>query len=136
MSALGDLLLQHLRDVRSLIAEATVRADALEVQLDRLKNRADGPAAYPVARVKPDGWSAEEDAVLRENYPQIGAVGCMKLLPHRSNVAIRVRASRNLGVAFIPSKKPVWCQQCERRVPLCSAAKCSSPFCKARELAA
>lgn len=94
-----------------------------------------------------NGWSAEEDRILRENYQALASPGCAPFLPGRSPLAIRVRA-RRLGLAtpraniaaraapqagtvpreqahaVFPSR--VWCDQCEQRV----AAPCQSPFSK------
>ncbi len=43
-------------------------------------------------------WTAAEDAVVRENYAAIGAVGCAGMLPGHTVPAIRAHA-RRMGVA-------------------------------------
>lgn len=138
MNPIEELLRAHLKDVREQIALANARADSLEALIDRVSTQStiSASAAQPVARKMPNGWSEQEDELLRQNYELIGAAGCMKLLPHRSNMAIRVRASRNLGLVCLPSAKKIWCGQCESKVTQGQAASCASRFCKAKAVAA
>jgi hypothetical protein len=132
MNALEELLRAHLRDVREKIAAANASADALERQVEKIEAQlASRASLQPIARPRLDGWSAEEDALLREHYPLVGAAGCVELLPHRTAMAIRVRASRKLKLAHLPSKR-IWCSQCEAKVTADQAATCASQFCKAK----
>lgn len=45
-------------------------------------------------------WTPEEDAILREHYEDIGAVGCIELLPGRTAKSIQTR-TRRLGIRFL-----------------------------------
>jgi hypothetical protein len=145
MSAVEDLLRGHLRGIREAIAESTARADALEALVNRLAEQ-DAPVitAEPLDHVRRhNGWSEEEDALLREHYPFVGAPGCTKLLPHRSALAIRVRATRSLKLARqsgpgVNKAKAActWCDQCEHRVSAFQIATCQSPFCAVKAKAA
>jgi hypothetical protein len=117
---------------------------------------AEGETALPDEKQhRKSGWSLAEDQVLRDHYPSGGRTACRDLLPARSDLAIRVRASK-LGIRrvfdYTPKAKPsfapapkqlrapeirgdidgkVWCGQCDKRVPLPLARDCTSKFCKA-----
>lgn len=135
MNAVTELLTAHLRDLRRLIADANSRADAIERQIAKLEEQfAKGPAE-PVNRRKEDGWSDEEDAILREHFPSIGAPGVAKLLPHRTPMAIRTRASKK-GIKRDYGTGRIWCQQCEQRVTGSQIEACDSTFCKAKDAVA
>lgn len=138
MSQIEDLLRAHLHGIRETIDEAVKRADALEALVGRLSMQLtdERPLASPVARSKLDGWSEEEDAVLRENYSLIGAAGCARLLPHRTAMAIRVRASRKLHLTCSPAHSKTWCDQCQSRVNSEQIASCQSRFCAQKAAAA
>jgi hypothetical protein len=146
VSPFETLLRQHIKDARDHIKLATSRVDALEAQVNRLaESLANGGAiAAPLDRVpKLYGWSPQEEELLREQYPLVGAPGCAKLLPHRTEMAIRVHATRALklsrqsgpGVAKANIGR-VWCGQCEHRVSPFQVENCQSRFCKAKVEAA
>lgn len=139
MNPVIDLLTAHLRDLRAQIGTLNTRADSIEAQIVKLATNRPPEPAMPIKRDRADGWSPEEDAVIRENYPEFGAPRCAELLPCRSAMAIRVRASRVLKVKRLGGvgvRGPrIWCDQCQRRVTGLEADACQSEFCKASEAA-
>lgn len=103
MNAIEELLRGHIRNCRAKIAEAVTSVNALEQQVNDLSLGKAPP--LPVKRRYDNGWSIEEEALLRQHYPTLGAKGCAELLPFRSLGAIRTHASRNLGLTMIPSHR-------------------------------
>jgi hypothetical protein len=121
MNAMEELLRGHIRGCREAIAEASSRVDALEALAKKIRtNTLPGRTTE-----KHHGWAADENHLLQSNYSTIGAVGCAKLLPHRSYQAVRAQASR-LGLSLIGK---IWCEQCEARVTQQQIASCQSKFC-------
>lgn len=103
MNAVEELLRGHIRNCRQRIAEAVASVNALEKKVEELRNWNEPPA--PSRRQYVDGWSVEEEALLREYYPSLGAKGCAEMLPHRTMGAIKTHASRNLKLTTIPSHR-------------------------------
>lgn len=121
MNAIEELLRGHIRGCREAIVEATARADALEDLCKRLFN-----VPPPHVRVVHEStWLDEEEDFLREHYPNAGPTECARMMPHRSEVAIRSHAYR-MGLS---TKVKIWCGQCETRVASQQIASCKSKFC-------
>jgi len=130
MNPVEELLRGHIRDCREKIAAAVASVDALESLMKRL----DAPPPQPLPQVhKLNGWSAEEDTLLREHYAILGPAACQKLLPHRSAMAIRTHASRVLNIARLPAAQRLWCSQCETKVTQGQVASCPSSFCAGKQ---
>lgn len=135
MNAVESLLRGHIRESREKIAEAASRVDALEQLVDRMiKSKPAEPQRRDHAP-QVDGWSPDEDKVVRENYELLGSRGCVELLPHRSEAAIRTHASK-LGITRMPSAERFFCEQCDASVNSAQIASCRSKFCKGKALVA
>lgn len=64
-------------------------------------------------------------------------------LLHKDNMELRgtgvapepTATAEPLAAPTPPSTKPIWCSQCDTRVSASEAARCGSPWCKARRAA-
>lgn len=131
MNALESLLREHIRGSREAVAEAVRRIDALEDLTEKLAKR---PPA-PMDQVRANGWSDEEDEIIRQYYPGGGPAACIPFLRHRTALAIRTHA-RRLGVVSNPNMQRFWCDQCQSKVNRNQVAACQSKFCQGKKLVA
>lgn len=134
MNAIEELLRGHIRSSREAIADAVSRVDALEGLVNRIAEMPE-KAAEPLTTYRHNEWSDEEEQILRAYYADVGAAGCVEMLPHRTSTAIRTHAHK-LGIINKPSARRYFCDQCDARVTAGQIAVCKSKFCKGKALVA
>lgn len=123
MNAVEELLRGHVRGCREAGEEYARRLDALEALIDDLSKRPE-----PDLRCSAIGWSAEENELLRRNYPLHGSRLCADMLPHRTYEAVRGHIGR-LGLQRMPPAIKVLCDQCSERKTRGQIVSCQSKFC-------
>lgn len=131
MSAIEELILAHARGCREAIAVATSRVEALEELAAKLKNWV--PPKLP-NRFRGE-WTEAENEVMREHYATLGPARLVALLPHRTRMAI-AQQGHHLELHYMPSRKKVYCDQCDANVLIDQVATCKSKFCTAKAVVA
>jgi hypothetical protein len=92
MPDLDQLIAAKIEAVRATIYELKIKEQVLLDLLKEIQVEEEKPGlAHPISGRALLPWTDDDDRILREHYPEGGTAAVKKLLPHRTNSAIRQR---------------------------------------------